>query len=189
MAEGSLEVITGPMYSGKTTELLRRAERAEIAGKTVKAFKPVLDDRYSEDMIGTHDGKQLEALVVEDSTQIRTHTSEDDDVIIVDEANFFDNRLVPDLQHLAYQGYRVIAAGTDQTFRGTPFQPVASLMAVANDVSKLQAVCQECGDPASMNQRLDENGEPAHVNEEVIKIGSDDIYEARCRDCHEVKTE
>jgi|APHM01.1.fsa_nt_gi Thymidine kinase len=188
MADGRLEVITGPMYSGKTSELIRRINRAEVADKKVKCFKPVLDDRYEEKKIGSHDGDSVEALLVEESTQITSHVNESDDVIVVDEVNFFKSNLVPSLQSLAYQGHRVIAAGTDQTFRGTPFHPVDGLMAVADRVEKLQAVCQSCGDDASMNQRLDQTGEPASVDEPTVKVGGDDIYEARCRDCHEVKT-
>ncbi len=187
MAEGQLELITGPMYAGKTSELIRRIRRAEIAGENVKAFKPVIDDRYNHSTIGSHDGEEVEALLVKNSTQLKSHVSEEDDVVVVDEANFFDARLVQDLQSLAYQGYRVIASGTDQTFRGTPFTPVNDLMAVANRVDKLRAVCQRCGDDASMNQRLNEDGEPVHVDEPIIKIGGDGMYEARCRDCHTVK--
>jgi len=187
MSEGKLEVITGPMYSGKTSELIRRISRAEIAGQKVKCFKPVIDDRYSETEIGSHDGETVDAYLVKNSSQLTTHVTEKDDVIVVDEANFFDARLIANLQSLAYQGHRVIAAGTDQTFRGTPFTPVDGLMAVADRVDKLQAVCQRCGDDASMNQRLNEESEPAHVDEPTVKVGGDNIYEARCRDCHEVR--
>jgi len=189
MSEGQLEVITGPMYSGKTSELIRRINRAEVAEQKVKCFKPVLDDRYSESEIGSHDGNSVQALMVENSRQIVSHVKENDDVVVIDEANFFDGRLIGNLQSLANQGYRVIAAGTDQTFRGTPFAPVDGLMAVADRVDKLQAVCQRCGDDASMNQRLDQSGEPASVEEPTVKVGGDDIYEARCRDCHEVETD
>lgn len=189
MSSGKLEVITGPMYSGKTSELIRRINRAKVAGQTVKCFKPVIDDRYSETEIGSHDGEKVDAYLVKDSNQLTSHVQEKDDVVVVDEANFFDSRLIPDLQSLAYQGYRVIAAGTDQTFRGTPFTPVGGLMAVADRVDKLQAVCQRCGEDASMNQRLDEDGNPAHVDEPTVKVGGDNIYEARCRDCHRVRTE
>jgi len=189
MSDGQLEVITGPMYSGKTSELIRRIQRAEIAEQKVKCFKPVIDNRYSETEIGTHDGKTVEALMVKDSRQLVSHVKQSDEVVVVDEANFFDGRLIGNLQSLANRGHRVIAAGTDQTFRGTPFTPVDGLMAVADRVDKLQAVCQRCGDDASMNQRLDENGEPARADEPTVKVGGDDIYEARCRDCHEVKTD
>lgn len=182
-------MITGPMYSGKTSELLRRAERAEIAGKNVKAFKPSIDQRYNSREITTHNGQSLEAYIVEDSSQLQSHVSDKDDVVIVDEANLFGQKLVSNLQSLAYSGHRVIASGTEQTFRGTTFTPLGGLMAVADQVDKLQAVCQRCGEDASMNQRLDEKGEPAHVDEPTVKIGGEEIYEARCRDCHEVKTE
>jgi len=176
------------MYSGKTSELIRRINRAEVAEQKVKAFKPVIDERYNQSEIGSHDGNSVKALMVENSRQIVSHVKETDDVVVVDEANFFDGRLIGNLQSLANRGYRVIAAGTDQTFRGTPFTPVDGLMAVADRVDKLQAVCQGCGDDASMNQRLDQKGEPASVEEPTVKVGGNDIYEARCRDCHEVKT-
>lgn len=189
MSKGRLEVITGPMYAGKTSELIRRINRAKVADEKVKCFKPVIDDRYSETEIGSHDGEKVDALLVNNSSQITSHVKENDDVVIVDEANFFGPSLVPNLQSLAYHGHRVIAAGTDKTFRGTPFTPVGGLMAVADRVDKLQAVCVECGDDASMNQRLDSQGNPAKVDEPTVKVGGNDIYEARCRQCHEVDTE
>jgi len=182
--KGRLEVITGPMYSGKTSELIRRVKRAEIAGQNVEAFKPSLDDRYEEDFIGSHNGESIKATVVDSSNEIKP--GKEVDVVVVDEANFFDPRLVADLQALAYHGHRVIAAGTDQTFRGEPFPPVHSLMAVADQVDKLQAVCQVCGNSASANQRLKEDGSPASVDEETVKVGGNDKYEARCRHCHEL---
>lgn len=185
--KGRLEVITGPMYAGKTSELIRRINRAKVADKNVKIFKPVVDDRYSETKIGSHDGEQLTALPVEDSTQLRSHVEEKDDVIVVDESQFFDDGLTANLQSLAYHGHRVIAAGTDQTFRGEPFTPVNNLMAVGDRVDKLTAVCQRCGDDATMNQRLTRDGKPAHVEEETVKIGGDNMYEARCRHCHELR--
>lgn len=184
---GRVEVIAGPMYSGKTSELIRRINRAKVAGKTVKAFKPELDDRYEETSIGSHDGEQIPAIVVKDSREIIQYVTNEDDVIAVDEAQFFDQGLVENLQSLAYKGHRVIAAGTDQTFRGAPFHPVSDLMASGDRVEKLQAVCQACGSEASMNQRLTPDGRPAHVDEDTIKVGGDDIYEARCRHCHELR--
>ncbi len=187
MSEGELELITGPMYSGKTSELIRRINRAEVGEQKVKCFKPVVDNRYTETEIGSHNGETVDALLVDDSLQIVSHVKETDDVVVVDEANFFDGRLIGNLQSLANDGYRVIVAGTDQTFRGTPFHPVDGLMAVADRVDKLQAVCQRCGDDASMNQRLGPDGEPVRVEEQTVKVGGNDIYEARCRDCHEVR--
>lgn len=184
---GRLEVITGPMFSGKTSELIRRVEHAKVAKQEVQCFKPVMEERYGKEVLGSHDGRKIPAENIHESLEILDKINEDTDVVVVDEVNFMDGRAIGNLQSLANDGYRVIASGTEQTFRGTPFTPVSGLMAVADEVDKLQAVCQVCGDSASMNQRLTEEGKPAHVEEETIKIGSNNIYEARCRHCHEVR--
>lgn len=187
MSEGRLEVITGPMYAGKTSELLERRKRAKLAGNTVKSFKPVIDDRFEETEIGTHNGETVQATTVKTGYQITEHVTEEVDVVIVDEANLFKQGLVPNMQSLANSGHRVILAGTDQTFRGTPFTPLGRLMVAADRVDKLHAVCKKCGDKASMNQRFDSDGEPAHIDDPLVEIGGKQKYEARCRDCHELR--
>lgn len=184
---GRIEVITGSMFSGKTEELLRRLRRAEIADQNVAAFTPSMDDRYGTEIIGSHEGREWEASVVDSERPGEVFEVLDgEQVVAFDEANFFSNGLVDVALELADDGRRVIASGLDKTFRGEPFEPVPQLLAHADYVDKLQAICVECGEPATMTQRL-VDGEPAHVDEPTIVIGADESYEARCRDCHEVR--
>ncbi|MFB6089903.1 MAG: thymidine kinase [Halobellus sp.] len=188
---GWIEVVTGSMFSGKTEELLRRLRRAEIAGQDVAAFKPAVDDRYGETTVGSHVGRQWEATVVpsegEGVWEIRESLN-GQDVVAVDEANFFGPELVDVCQRLADDGRRVIASGIDQTYRGEPFEPLPQLMAVAEYVDKLQAICAQCGEPATRNQRF-VDGEPAHVDDPTIVVGAEESYEARCRNCHTLQRE
>lgn len=185
---GWVEVVTGCMFSGKTEELIRRLERAEIAGQRVKVFKPEIDDRYGEEEIGSHRGSQWSAELVSTDEEGVGYIREnaEGDVIAIDEANFFENKLIEICQELADNGYRVIVSGIDQTYRGDPFEPVPQLISIAEYVDKLRAICQQCGEPATRNQRLID-GEPAHADEPTIVVGADEKYEARCRDCHKVK--
>ncbi|MFD1599849.1 thymidine kinase [Halobellus rarus] len=188
---GWIEVVTGSMFSGKTEEVLRRLRRAEIAGQEVAAFKPEVDDRYGETTVGSHVGRQWNAAVVpsegEGIWEILDRLN-GEDVVAVDEANFFGPELVDVCQRLADDGRRVIVSGIDQTYRGEPFEPLPQLMAVAEYVDKLQAICSQCGEPATRNQRLVE-GEPAHVDEPTIVVGAAESYEARCRNCHTLRRE
>jgi thymidine kinase len=186
-SQGRLEVISGSMYSGKTEELIRRVKRAEIADQEVKVFKPKIDDRYHEENVGSHNGNDFSAKPVDmDSDYAEEMKDPEIDVVAVDEANFFDEELVDICRDLTDRGKRVIVAGIDQTFRGEPFEPVPQLMAEAEFVDKYRAICVECGDPATRNQRLID-GEPAHVDDPTIMVGADESYEARCRGCHEVR--
>ncbi|MFB6145755.1 MAG: thymidine kinase [Candidatus Nanohaloarchaea archaeon] len=187
LSGGWIEVVTGCMFSGKTDELIRRLERAEIAGQEVKVFKPSIDNRYSETAIGAHNGREWEAEVIgsEDVSDIPAMV-DNEDVIAVDEANFFPEALVEVVEELADNGYRVIVTGLDQTFRGEPFEPVDRLIARAEFIDKLQAICNVCGEPATRTQRLID-GEPAHEDEPTIVVGADERYEARCRSCHVVR--
>jgi thymidine kinase len=186
---GWVEVITGSMFSGKTEELLRRLRRAEIAGQSVAVFKPRLDDRYGEATIGSHNGRQWDATVVDSEGEgvweidARLNGEE---VVAVDEANFFSGELVDVCEALAADGRRVVVSGTDQTFRGEPFDPLPQLMALAEYVDKLQAICSVCGEPASRNQRLID-GDPAHEDDPTILVGAEESYEARCRNCHTLR--
>ncbi|WP_049984822.1 thymidine kinase [Halobellus rufus] len=186
---GWIEVVTGSMFSGKTEEVLRRLRRAEIAGQEIAVFKPAVDDRYGETTVGSHVGRQWEATVVpnegEDVWEIRDEL-DGEDVVAVDEANFFAPELVEVCQRLADDGRRVIVSGIDQTYRGEPFEPLPQLMAVAEYVDKLQAICALCGEPATRNQRL-VDGRPAHADEPTIVVGADESYEARCRNCHTLR--
>ncbi|GAA0267076.1 thymidine kinase [Halobacterium noricense] len=186
---GWIEVITGSMFSGKTEELLRRLRRAEIAGQEVAAFTPAIDDRYGEATLGSHAGRTWEATVVDTTAEgvskIPSYLN-GEEVVAIDEANFFPDELVEVCQNLASDGRRVVVSGTDQTFRGEPFAPIPQLMAVAEYVEKFQAICTQCGEPATRNQRLIE-GEPAHYDDPTIMVGAEESYEARCRNCHVVE--
>ena len=183
---GWIEVVTGSMFSGKTEELLRRLRRAEIAGQSVATFSPAVDDRYGETTVGSHAGRQKPATVVpaegEGVWEIRERLT-DEDVVAIDEANFFSSELVAVCQRLADDGRRVLVSGIDQTYRGEPFEPLPQLMAVAEYVDKLRAICAVCGEPATRNQRL-VDGDPAHAGDPTIVVGAEESYEARCRNCH-----
>jgi thymidine kinase len=188
---GWIEVITGSMFSGKTEELLRRLRRAEIAEQEVAVFKPDIDDRYGEATIGSHNGRQWEASVVNaegEGVWDIYDELDDEKVVAVDEANFFSTELVDVCEALAADGRRVIVSGTDQTFRAEPFEPVPQLLALAEYVDKLQAICTVCGEPATRNQRLID-GEPAHADDPTILVGAEESYEARCRNCHTLRTD
>lgn len=183
---GWIEVITGCMFSGKTEEMLRRLRRAEIAGYETSAVTPATDDRYGEQLVGSHAGREWRATVVDpESPGDITDVVGDEKVIAVDEVNFFDPDVVNVCETLAADGRRVIVAGTDQTFRGEPFPPVPELVAVAEYADKQQAVCALCGEPATRNQRLID-GDPAPADAPTIQVGGEESYEARCRDCHSV---
>jgi thymidine kinase len=173
------------MFSGKTEELIRRVERARLAGNEVEVFTPELDHRYGQEKVASHSGREIEARPVETGTGLREIRRSSADIVAVDEANFFGPGLVEACQELADSGTRVVVSGTDQNFRGEPFTPVPELMAVAEEVEKLNAVCAECGRPATRNQRL-VDGEPAPADGPEIRVGGEDSYEARCRRCHEL---
>ncbi|MGM0606288.1 MAG: thymidine kinase [Halobacteriota archaeon] len=186
---GWIEVITGSMFSGKTEELIRRLRRAEIAGQSVAVFKPAVDDRYGEATIGSHDGRQWEATILEPDGEGLWEALEvldGEEIVAIDEGNFFGPEL-PDLcETLADDGRRVIVTGLDRTYRGEPFEPMPQLLAIAAYVDKLHAICTVCGDPATRTQRLID-GDPAHVDDPTILIGASETYQARCRNCHTVR--
>jgi len=183
---GWIEVVAGVMFSGKSEELIRRVRRAMIARKRVQVFKSHLDGRYAGIYaISSHDGRSVEAVPVDSSGQIAQSLDPMAQVIAIDEAQFLDNSIVELTTSLAARGRRVIIAGTDTDFRGEPFGPMPQLMAVAEVVDKLHAICVLCGSPASRNQRLVE-GRPARYDSPVIQVGGTESYEARCRACHQV---
>ena len=174
------------MFSGKSEELIRRVRRAIIARKRVQVFKSHLDGRYGGlYAISSHDGRSVEAVPVDSSAQIAQCLDPMAQVIAIDEAQFLDDSVVELTTSLAARGRRVILAGTDTDFRGEPFGPMPKLMAVAEMVDKLHAICVLCGSPASRNQRLVE-GRPARYDSPVIQVGGTESYEARCRACHQV---
>ncbi|KIL30920.1 Thymidine kinase [Bacillus subtilis] len=182
---GWLELICGSMFSGKSEELIRRVKRATYAKQEVRVFKPVIDNRYSEAAVVSHNGTSMTSYAISSAADIWDHISESTDVIAVDEVQFFDQEIVEVLSSLADKGYRVIAAGLDMDFRGKPFGVVPNIMAIAESVTKLQAVCSVCGSPASRTQRLID-GKPASYDDPVILVGASESYEARCRHHHEV---
>ena len=182
---GWIEVICGSMFSGKTEELIRRIRRAQIARQKVQVFKHSLDARYAQREVTSHNGLQWEAVPVESTEQLRSLIEPDTNVVAIDEGQFFDEELVDLCEDLADRGVRVIVAGLDMDFRGEPFGPMPQLMARAERVDKLQAICVVCGGPASRTQRLI-NGQPAAYDDPVILVGANEVYEARCRGCHEV---
>ncbi len=183
---GWLEVIAGPMFSGKSEELIRRVKRVLIAGQKVRVFKPKLDDRYHASDVVSHDGERVQAEPVAGSSEMQSRLEgEDVQVVAVDEAQFFDDGLPELLEELAANGVRVIVAGLDMDFRGEPFGVMPTLMARAEFVEKLSAVCVRCGRAATRTQRL-VDGKPARYDEPVILVGASEAYEPRCRACHEV---
>ncbi|AYC28816.1 thymidine kinase [Paenisporosarcina cavernae] len=182
---GWLEVICGSMFSGKSEELIRRVRRAQFAKQKIAVFKPKIDNRYSEEEVVSHNGNKVIAYSISRSKDIFDFVTDEYDVIAVDEAQFFDEEITQVVKRLADHGYRVIVAGLDQDFRGEPFGPMPTMMAMAEQVTKLQAVCQVCGSPASRTQRLI-NGQPAGYEDPIILIGATEAYEPRCRHHHEV---
>lgn len=182
---GSLTVITGSMFSGKTEELIRRLRRALYARRSVQAFKHSLDTRSGITEIRTHNGVPHEAAAVTTSEELLQRVERTTDLVAVEEAQFFDAGIVEACRRLADAGYEVIAAGLDMDFRGEPFGPMPALLAEADEVVKLRAICARCGRDASRSQRLID-GEPAPASAPTILVGAQETYEARCRHCHEV---
>ncbi len=182
---GSIEVVCGSMFSGKTDELIRRLVRAVIAKQKVQVFKPAIDVRYAIEKVTSHTGSNFDAIPVEQASEIRAKLEADTTVVGIDEAQFFDAEIVPLVQELAGRGIRVIIAGLDMDFRGEPFGPMPILMSMAERVDKLHAICMVCGDEASRTQRL-VNGKPARYDDPVVIVGASELYEARCRKHHEV---
>ncbi|MBI4041252.1 MAG: thymidine kinase [Deltaproteobacteria bacterium] len=173
---GWIEVICGSMFSGKTEELIRRLRRAQIAKQEVQIFKPIIDARYSLDHIASHSDQKLKAQVVRSAKDILEAISAKTQVVGIDEAQFFNLDLVDACQTLADRGLRVIVAGLDQDYRGLPFEPIPQLLAIAEYITKNNAICVVCGNPASRSQRI-------IADEERVVVGAQDAYEARCRVC------
>ena len=173
---GSIEVICGSMFSGKTEELIRRMKRAQFAKQTVEIFKPCIDVRYSEDKVVSHDSHSIHSTPIESPAQM-LELSNDVEVVGIDEAQFFDDSLIEVVQTLANRGIRVIIAGLDTDFLGKPFGPMPSLMAVAEDIQKVHAICVKCGSPANHSHRLSSS-------DQLVVLGEKDIYEPLCRHCY-----
>ena len=182
---GWIEIVCGSMFSGKTEELIRRVRRARIAQQKVQVFKPALDNRVLGEKVASHNGLHWEAVPVGNAREILVKLEPDTTVVAVDEAQFFDWEISDVCNELAESGLRVILAGLDMDFRGEPFGPMPLLMAEAEEVTKLQAICVTCGAPASRTQRLI-NSEPAAYDDPIILVGGSESYEARCRHCHQL---
>lgn len=182
---GWVEVICGSMFSGKSEELIRRVRRAKYGKLSVAVFKPAIDDRYAEEYIVSHNGTSFTAYPISQSMEIIDIITDEVDVVGIDEAQFFDENITKVVDHLAKRGIRVIIAGLDTDFRGEPFGQMPKLMALAESVTKLNAICPVCGSPASRTQRLID-GKPASYDDPVIMVGASESYEPRCRHHHEV---
>lgn len=183
---GSIEVITGPMFAGKSEELLRRINRLKYAKKKFLVFKPKIDNRYSEEEVVSHLKRSFKAHAISSSKEILKYITGDLDVVCIDEVQFFDEDIVDIIESLANRGLRIIVAGLDTDFKGDPFPVVAQLLARAEQVTKLTAICTICGNEATRTQRL-VNGEPAASDDPVVQVGASEAYEARCRLHHIVK--
>ena len=173
---GRIEVICGSMFSGKTEELIRRLKRAQFANLKVEIYKPAVDVRYSEDQVVSHDAHSIPSTPI-DSPASMLLLSSDADVVGIDEAQFFDDTIVEVAQTLADRGIRVIIAGLDTDFSGKPFGPMPALMAVAEDVQKVHAICVKCGDLANRSHRLS-------AGDQLVMLGEKDVYEPLCRHCY-----
>src|SRR5690348_3232863 len=179
---GWIEVICGPMFSGKSEELIRRLRRAQIARQSLQVFKPKIDDRYHAQRIVSHSAHEFDAVAVSSSEELARAVHPDTRVVGVDEAQFFDTGIAAVAERLAGQGMRVLLAGLDQDYTGKPFEPMPQLMAVAEYVTKSLAICTRCGAPAGRTQRL------TSADARVL-VGAHDAYEARCRRCHSPRAE
>lgn len=174
-----IEVIAGSMFSGKTEELIRRLRRAKYARQPIQVFKPKIDDRYSADQVASHNKSLFPSVVIEDASEIEKHLAPETRVVGVDEAQFFGDNLPSVVSRLADRGIRVIIAGLDMDWKAEPFHPMPELMAIAESVEKLQAVCVVCGGSASRTQRL-------LKSTDTILVGDHTAYEPRCRQCYDI---
>jgi thymidine kinase len=184
-SRGRVELICGSMFSGKTEELIRRLRRAVIAKQKVQVYKPLIDTRYHEAQVTSHNGLGFDARPVASADDILDDLAPDTTVVAIDEVQFFDTGVIEVCDKLAEQGKRVICAGLDTDFRGVPFGPIPDLMARAELVDKLHAICVVCGEEASRTQRLIDD-RPARADDPVVLVGAAEVYEARCRQCHEL---
>ena len=182
---GQIEIICGPMFAGKTEELIRRANRLQYAKKKYLVFKPTIDDRYSTTEIVSHSNYRKNSISIKNSSEILNYITDDIHAVIIDEVQFFDENVINVAEWLADKGLRVICGGLDCDFKGNPFKIVAELLARAESVTKLNAICNVCGQPATRTQRIID-GHPAYEDDPIILVGATEAYEPRCRKCHMV---
>jgi thymidine kinase len=187
LKDGWIEVICGSMFAGKTEELIRRIKRIDYAKKDVVVFKPRIDNRYSNEEVVSHSNLRAASIPISNSSEIMKHLeiTRLPYAVAIDEVQFFDDQVVNVCEFLADHGVRVIAAGLDLNFRGEPFGPMPLVLSRAEYVTKLQAICQVCGDPATRTQRII-NGKPANYDDPIILVSAKESYEARCRHCHQI---
>ena len=183
--DGWIEVICGSMFAGKTEELIRRITRIQFAKKEVIVFKPEIDDRYDKQMVVSHTSRKVKSIPIKSSADILPMLDHLPYAVAIDEAQFFDKGIIKVAEHLADNGVRVIVAGLDLDFRGEPFGCMPDFLARAEYVTKLQAICQICGDQATRTQRIID-GRPADYNDPIVLVSAKEKYEARCRHCHQV---
>ncbi|MBQ8293054.1 MAG: thymidine kinase [Bacilli bacterium] len=184
-SDGWIEVICGSMFAGKTEELIRRITRIQYARREVVVFKPVIDNRYGKDDIVSHTQRRIKSISINNSSELLDHLDHLPYAVAIDEAQFFDNKIIEVAEYLADHGVRVIVAGLDRDFRGEPFGVMPEFLARAEYVTKLQAICQVCGEPATRTQRIID-GKPAYYDDPIILVSAKEKYEARCRRCHTV---
>lgn len=182
---GWIEVICGVMFSGKSEELIRRIKRAEIAKQKVQVFKPDIDNRYDPEFVNAHNGIKFRAVSITQSENIMDYIDEDTNVIAIDEIQFFDPSILPQLEKIADSGKRVILAGLELDFRGVPFGIMPQILCITEYIDKLHAICVKCSSPATRTQRLI-NGAPAKYNDPVVLVAASESYEPRCRTCHSI---
>lgn len=182
---GWIEVICGPMFAGKTEELLRRVRRLEYANQNIVVFKPSIDNRFSDNEVVSHNNSRTKSVNISYARQIFDYIDSDTDVVAIDEIQFLDEEVVAIVDHLASKKVRVIVSGLDKDFRGEPFSFMPKLLSIAEYVTKLTAICVQCGRPATRTQRI-VNGKPARYQDPIVLIGAEESYEARCRSCHKV---
>jgi thymidine kinase len=183
--DGWIEVITGPMFAGKTEELIRRIKRLEYANRNIIVFKPSIDNRYADGEVVSHNNNRTRSISIAKASEMMKYINEDTDVVAIDEIQFLNEEAVDICEYLADQGKRVIVSGLDRDFRGEPFSFMPKLLSLAEYVTKLSAICVKCHTPATRTQRIID-GRPANYSDPIILVGASDSYEARCRDCHEV---
>lgn len=184
---GKIEVICGPMFAGKTEELIRRVKRMEYAKKKFLVFKPNIDNRYSMNEVVSHNHKSTKAinLNISHPEDVKKHITDDVSALVFDEVQFFSKDLINIIMEYANKGLRIICAGLDKDFTGKPFGLIPDLLAICDEVTKLTAICVVCGEEATETQRII-NGKPAYDDDPTVLIGAKESYEARCRKCHEV---
>ena len=180
---GSLEIICGSMFSGKSDELIRRLKRCEYAKLNIQVFKHNLDNRVTIEHVRAHNGSMIKAIAISKIELLLESITQDTEVIGIDEIQFFDKNIIEIILKLVKNGKRVIGAGLDLDFRGIPFGSIPELMAIADKVTKLKAICMECGEDSHYTQRL-VNGRPARNDDPIVLIGAEDCYQARCRKCY-----